>query len=51
LKPEINATKTEFGASVSHDAKYLFFHRRVDGKGDIYWVDAKVIENIRNTHK
>jgi Tol biopolymer transport system component len=43
----INATKTEFGASISPDGKYLFFHRRVDGNGDIYWVSAKVIEELR----
>jgi len=30
----INATKTEFGACVSPDEKYLFFNRRVNGNGD-----------------
>ncbi|NPD85452.1 hypothetical protein HNS38_11810 [Lentimicrobium sp. L6] len=44
---EINATKTEFGASVSPDGKYLFFHRRVDGKGDIYWVDSQIIQLLK----
>ena len=43
----INATKTEFGASVSPDGKYLFFHRRVKGNGDIYWVDAGVIDDLK----
>lgn len=43
----INATKTEFGASISPDGKYLFFHRRVNGNGDIYWVDAKIIDQFR----
>ena len=47
MGPEINATKTEFGASLSPDAKYLFFHRRVHGNGDIYWVDAKIIEDLK----
>lgn len=47
MGPIINATKTEFGASVSPDGKYLFFHRRVNGNGDIYWVDAKIIENLK----
>lgn len=32
---------------VSHDQKYLFFHRTVDGYGDIYWVDASIIEKLR----
>lgn len=44
---KINATKSEFGASVSPDGKYLFFHRRVNGNGDIYWVDAKIIEELK----
>jgi len=47
MGPEINATKTEFGASVSPDGKYLFFHRRVDGQGDIYWVDSKIIQLLK----
>ena len=48
---KINATKTEFGASVSPDGKYLFFHRRVNGKGDIYWVDAKIIDELKKDKK
>lgn len=47
----INATKTEFGASVSPDGKCLFFHRRVNGKGDIYWVSTKIIEQIAEENK
>jgi Tol biopolymer transport system component len=43
----INSTKTEFGASVSPDGKYLFFHRRVNGNGDIYWVSAEIIKGLR----
>lgn len=43
LGPEINATKTESYAFVSVDGKYLFFNRG----GDIYWVDAKIIEQLR----
>lgn len=46
MGPVINATKTEFGASVSPDGKYLFFHRRIENKGDIYWVDAKIIDEL-----
>lgn len=47
MGPIINATKTEFGASVSPDGKYLFFHRRINGQGDIYWVDAKIIHDLK----
>lgn len=43
----INATKTEFGASISPDGKYLFFHRRVNEQGDIYWVDARIIKDLK----
>ncbi len=47
MGPEINATQTEFAASVSPDGKYLFFHRRVNSNGEIYWVSAKIIEKIK----
>ena len=43
----INATSTEYGPSVSPDGKYLFFHRRVGTKGDIYWVSSKIIDKLR----
>lgn len=43
----INATKTEFGASISPDGKYLFFHRRVNEQGDIYWVNARIIKDLK----
>ena len=42
---------TEFGeayGSVSPDGKYFFFHRGFGGdRGDIYWVDAQVLETLR----
>jgi Tol biopolymer transport system component len=47
MGPIINATKTEFGASVSPDGKYMFFNRRVDGNGDVYWVSAEIIEILK----
>jgi Tol biopolymer transport system component len=47
LGSEINATKTEFGGSISPDGKYLFFHRRHNGNGDIYWVNANVINKFK----
>lgn len=48
MGPMINATKTEFGASVSPDGKYLFFNRVVNGNGDIYWVDAIIIKKLKH---
>ena len=43
----INTEYLEFCPMLSPDGKYLFFtsHRR--GNGDIYWVDAKVIEELK----
>lgn len=37
-------------AFVSRDGKYLFFESNVTGYGDIYWVDAKVIEVLKPDH-
>lgn len=51
MGPVINASKTEFGASVSPDGKYLFFHRRVGDKGDIYWVDAAVLDSFLTSNR
>ena len=48
MGPEINLTKTEFGAIVSPDGKFLFFHRRVNGKGDLYCMNAKIIQVLKN---
>jgi hypothetical protein len=47
LGPEINATQTEYAPSLSHDGRYLFFHRETNGNGDIWWVDAAVLETQR----
>lgn len=55
LGENINTKASEFGAKVTPDGKYLFFHRNV-GKVkptdkyedvNIFWVDAKVIEDLR----
>jgi len=43
---EINATSTEYGASLSPCGNYLFFHRRIQNKGDIYWVSADIIKTL-----
>ena len=44
---DINATGTELIAKVSPDGKFLFFQRKVDNNTDIYWVDARVIEELK----
>jgi len=44
---KFNTDKQELAAFVTRDAKYLFFSRLSQGKGDIYWVDASIIEELR----
>jgi len=43
LGSKVNTGAEENGAYVTPDGKYLFFNRN----GDIYWLDAKIIENLR----
>ena len=47
LPPAINATQTEMCPSLSPDGKFFFFHRTVDRNGEIFWVDAEIL----NTNK
>lgn len=45
---KINTELEEGFASVTPDAKYLFFNRFPGpGKADIYWVDAQIIETLK----
>jgi Tol biopolymer transport system component len=44
----INSDGYDFCAMLSPDGKYLFFTRNIEGNGDIYWVDAGVIETMRS---
>ena len=43
LGKDINTEGTDFCPSLSPDGRYLFY----SSEGDIYWVDAQVIENLR----
>lgn len=48
---DINTPASEFAAQVSPDGKYLFFNRNVDEREvDTYWVDTKVIEQLKPVH-
>lgn len=48
LGDKINTDAWEASASVTPDSKYLFFHRMISpGNVDIFWVDAKIIENLK----
>jgi hypothetical protein len=42
----INSEGYDFCAMLSPDGKYLFFTRNIDRNGEIYWVDAQVIEAL-----
>ena len=44
---KINTNKYERFPSVSSDGKYFFFVRNVpETFGDIFWVDAKIIQDL-----
>jgi hypothetical protein len=43
----LNTSEADWCATVSPDGKYLFFTRNGTGNGDIYWVDAKIIDELR----
>ncbi|MFY0630933.1 MAG: PD40 domain-containing protein [Flavobacteriaceae bacterium] len=51
LGDKINTNAWEASASITPDGKYLFFSRNVGSDKyenvDIFWVDAKIIENLR----
>jgi len=48
LGDKINTEFDEGYGSVTPDGKYFFFHRSSgDGKQDIFWVDAQIIETLR----
>jgi Tol biopolymer transport system component len=46
----INSDKYDYCAILSPDEKYLFFSSSRSGNGDVYWVDAKIIEELRTEH-
>jgi Tol biopolymer transport system component len=43
----INSSGTDYCPMLSPDGKYFFFTSTRSGNGDIYWVDAQVIEKLR----
>jgi len=46
----VNGPGPEFRPYVTPDGRYLFFTRRLNNKkhGDIYWVDARIIEDLKS---
>ena len=47
LGPEINTSETDYCPKVSPDGRFLFYTSRSTGGGDIYWVDARVLDRYR----
>jgi Tol biopolymer transport system component len=43
----INSEETEYCPMLSPDGKYLFFTSTRTGNGDIYWMDAGIIDELR----
>lgn len=49
LGDKINSELEEAYGSITPDGKYFFFHRSTgNNKADIFWVDAKVIMNLKH---
>ncbi len=48
MGPKVNSTSGEICPSVTLDGKYLFFTSRRRGDADIFWIDAKIIEEIKS---
>jgi Tol biopolymer transport system component len=44
---QINSEKSDWFSSVSPDGKYLFFVSNRNGNDDVYWVDARIIEDLK----
>ena len=49
MGPKVNSASAERFARLSPDGKYLFFGSTRAGNFDIYWIDARIIEEIKST--
>ena len=49
LGPAVNSEENDICGLVSLDGRYLFFNSARQGNDDNYWVDAAVIERVRNS--
>ncbi len=47
MGPAVNSPYDEICPSLSLDGKYLFFTSRRRGKADIFWIDARIIDDLR----
>jgi Tol biopolymer transport system component len=44
---KVNSADDEICPSFSLDGKYFFFTSRRRGLADIYWIDARIVEELR----
>jgi len=47
LDDRFNSSRSENRPYVTHDGRYFFFTSSRKGNRDIYWVDAKIIEELK----
>lgn len=47
MGPAVNSDANEMCASVLPDGKFLFFNSARCGNADIYWIDAKIIDELK----
>ncbi len=47
LGDTINTTATDYCPKVSPDGRFLFYTSRSTGEGDVYWVDARILDRYR----
>ena len=47
LSANVNATRNQIQPAISPDGKYLFFSRENGAHCDIWWVDARVVFDLR----
>ncbi len=47
MGPPVNSSANEYCPMLSPDGRYLFFSSTKTGGGDIYWVDAAIIDDFR----
>jgi Tol biopolymer transport system component len=50
LGPGVNSASSDFTPMLSPDGKYLFLTSHRAGASDLYWVDARVIDDLRDEH-
>jgi hypothetical protein len=47
LGRSVNSEYSEYGATITPDGKFLFFTSTRNGSEDIFWISAKIIEELR----